>query len=283
MPAAVKVNSVTIVGVGLMGGSIGLGLRKLEPAPEVTGVCRREESLSRALATGAIDRGTLHLVQAVSEADLVIIASPVGSIGELARRAIPAMKANAVLTDVGSTKVEVVESIEEALLDRVHYVGGHPLAGSEKQGVAQARDDLYQDCTVVLTPTPRTSARALGVVGGMWQALGARVRELSPEQHDQLLAEVSHLPHLVAAELMNLVGDQALDFAAGGFRDLTRIAASGPDLWMEIYLSNAENLATLLRQFTKNLEALAGLLELKDIEHLRQRLAQAQDKRQKLG
>jgi len=278
----VKLDTVVIVGVGFIGGSIGLGLKKLKPAPRVVGVCRREDSLKKALARAAIDSDTLELEGAVAGAELVILCTPVGSIPQLARLALPHMKPDAVLTDVGSTKLEIVRSIEAMLPEGVSFVGGHPLAGSEKRGPEYAEAGLFEGRTVVLTPTERTLPGALSLVREVWRQLGAKVRELSPEQHDRILAQVSHLPHLVAAELVNLVDSSAVEFAGSGFKDLTRIAASSPEVWMDIYLSNANNISRALRGFAERLLEAVELLESEDAQHLRERLEQARQCRLKL-
>ncbi len=278
-----KLDTVVIVGVGFIGGSIGLELKKLRPAPRVLGVCRREESLKKALGRAAVDTCTLELEEAVPEADLVILCTPVGSIGKLARLALPHLKPDAVLTDVGSTKLEVVRLVEAMLPEGVGFVGGHPLAGSEKCGPEYAQEGLFEGRTVVLTPTPRTLPGALSLVKEVWRDLGAQVRELSPEEHDRILAQVSHLPHLAAAELVNLVDSSAVEFTAGGFKDLTRIAASSPEVWMDIYLSNAHNISRALRGFAGRLLEDAELLESEDTERLRQRLDEARQRRLKLG
>lgn len=277
-----KFDTVVIVGVGFIGGSIGLGLKKLTPAPRVLGVCRREESLKKALAKGLIDSGTLQLEEAVPGADLVVLATPAGSIPQLARRALPHMKPDSILTDVGSTKLEIVRSIEEMQSESIGFVGGHPLAGSEKCGPEYAQDELFQHRTVVLTPTDRTLPRALSLVTEFWQQLGAKVCQLSPQEHDRILAKVSHLPHLVAVELVNLVDSSAVELAASGFKDVTRIAASSPEVWMDICLSNANNIGEALQRFAERLVELAKLLESKDAKGLRERLEQARESRLKL-
>jgi len=273
---------VTIVGVGLIGGSIGLALKERGLAEEVTGVGRRKSSLQKALARGAVDSATLDLARGCREAEMVIFAVRVSLMARMAEAAMPHLSSGAIITDVGSTKAEIVRDIERILREDVHFVGGHPLAGSEKRGVEFARGDLFESARIILTPTKRTSRSALKKVSFLWHSLGARISHFSPEEHDRILALVSHLPHLVAVALVDAVPEEALSFAASGFKDTTRIAGSDPEIWRDIFLSNKEEVLEALKRFRQALEHKEQCLKDADPEGLFELLKKAQAKREKL-
>ncbi len=252
--------TVAIVGVGLLGGSLGLALRGRRLARRVVGVGRRQASLARAVAVGAIDEGTLDIRSGASEAELVVLATPVGPMVELARAAAEAAPQGALMTDVGSTKARVVQGIEEAVGGRVRYVGSHPMAGSEKRGVDEASASLFEGALCFLTPTPRTDPLALAAVRELWLALGARVRVLDPAEHDRLLALASHLPHVVAAALVNVMTPEALACAGAGFRDTTRVASGDPRMWADVCLHNRERLQEALAAFEQQVRTLRRIL-----------------------
>ncbi|HUT32071.1 MAG TPA: prephenate dehydrogenase [Planctomycetota bacterium] len=252
--------SVAIVGVGLIGGSLGLALRQRQLARRVVGVGRRQASLDRAVAMGAIDEGTLDIRAGVAEAELVVLATPVGVMVELARAAADAVPRGALMTDVGSTKAQLVGALEQVTGGRLRYVGSHPMAGSEKRGVDEAAPGLFAGAVCFVTPTPRTDPLALAAVGELWQAVGARVRRLDPAEHDRLLALASHLPHLVAAALVNTLSPEALACAGPGFRDTTRVASGDPRLWADVCLQNRERLLDALARFDHQARTLRRIL-----------------------
>lgn len=252
--------TVAIVGVGLIGGSLGLALRRRGLARSVVGVGRRQASLDRAVAAGAVDRATLDIRQGVSEADLVVLATPVGAMLDLARAAADAMPQGALMTDVGSTKARLVQGIEEIAGTRLQYVGSHPMAGSEKRGVEEAAAGLFDEALCFVTPTPRTAPRALAAVSELWQRVGARVRCLAPAVHDRLLAAASHLPHLVAAALVNATAPDALACAGPGFRDSTRVASGDPRMWADVCLQNREWLLEAMARLEQEVRTVRRIL-----------------------
>jgi len=252
--------TVAIVGVGLLGGSLGMALRERRLARRVVGVGRRQAALDRALALGAADEATVDLRAAVREAELVVLATPVGAMVGVAREAADAMPRSALMTDVGSTKARLVSAIEGLAGGRFRYVGAHPMAGSEKRGVDGAAAGLFDGALCFVTPTPRTDARALAAVSELWQALGARVRCLDPAEHDRLLASASHLPHLVAAALVNSTTPDALACAGPGFRDTSRVASGDPRMWADVCLQNRERILDALTRFEQQASALHRIL-----------------------
>src|ERR1700677_3907791 len=228
------INTLTIVGVGLIGGSVGLAARKRGLARVVRGLDRDSDRLKQALSLGAVDEIAVDHASAAASSDLIIVCTPVNRIvDEIALLAIHAAPAT-LLTDVGSTKSVIVESIEAELgkLKKAPlFVGSHPLAGSEKQGAEFACADLFQDRWTIITPSKNTPPRAVRRVTDFWQRLGAKVRQMKPGEHDRALAMTSHLPHLLAAALAGVLPSKWRELTASGFRDTTRIAASDPQLW----------------------------------------------------
>jgi prephenate dehydrogenase len=233
-----KIDTLTIVGVGLIGGSLGLAARRRGLAGRVLGVGRRPASLDEALRIGAIDEGSLDLAAAVQRAEVAVFCTSVDDIAPQVLAAAPGCAPGTLLTDAGSTKAAIVQAVEGRLPAGVAFVGAHPLAGSEKRGPAHARADLFQDRVTVLTPTARTDPTALERARAFWQALGCRVLVMSPEDHDQALALTSHLPHLLASALAGLLPPALSELTATGFRDGTRVAAGDPALWTGILLQN---------------------------------------------
>jgi len=278
---------VVIVGPGLIGGSLGMALRAGGLARHVVGVGHRRESLDLAVAMGAVDEATLDLPSAVPEADLVVLATSVGKICEQAGVVIPRMKRGALLTDAGSVKGAVCDAVAQALDEHpgadVRFVGGHPLAGSERRGIRAARKDLYQGAACVITPPADTDPEALAKVRAMWEAVGCRVVQVPPDLHDRLLAQISHLPHAVAACLVNAVCDEALGLAAGGFMDTTRVASGDPGLWVDICTANRGALAEALRAFAEEVKGFADALAAGDADALSARLARAKSRRDAKG
>ncbi len=270
--------SITVVGVGLLGGSLGLAVKAVDPAVRVTGVVRRPESVDEALAAGVVDAATLDLSAAVAGADLVVLCAPVGQFRALLAAVRPALKPGALVTDVGSTKAEVVRLAERALPDGV-FVGSHPMAGGERSGVAYSRDDLYTNHTCILTPTPRTAPAALARVEALWRSLRMHTVQLSPAAHDRALARVSHLPHALAALLVNLQKPAELDLAGPGFVDATRIAGGDPAMWRDIFLSNRKAMLKALDALSAEVADLRARIDASDGAGLVERLSAAQRRR----
>ncbi len=280
---------MTIAGVGLIGGSLGAAVRAAGLAGEVVGFGRSEANLRVALERGLVDRVARDPADAAGGADAIVLAAPVGACAPLAAAFRPHAGAGTLLTDVGSVKGTVVEELESAWAGVGPVVGAHPIAGSEASGAAAARADLFRGRRCILTPTPATERGALARVRALWEGVGAGVEEMPPSVHDELLARVSHLPHLVAYALAAAVGEQAsggrraLDYAGSGFRDTTRIAASPPELWRDIALANAPALGAALAEFRAALDRLERLVAARDAAGLEAALAAAWAVRRRLG
>lgn len=274
--------SIAVVGVGLLGGSLGLAAKAASPAVRIIGIGHRRSSLDEALAAGVVDETTTDVAAGVRSADLVVLCTPVGLFADLLKRLAPAVGRGAVVTDVGSTKAAVVRSAERLLAGRAAFVGSHPIAGAETRGVAYARADLYQGRTCVLTPTPRTAAGALRRVEQFWQSLGMLTVRLSPTEHDKALANLSHLPHALAALLVLVQDDAHLDLAGTGFLDTTRIAGGDPVMWRDIFLSNRQAVLRATDLLGGRLEQLRRLVDSADGAGIEGLLAEAQQRRAKL-
>jgi prephenate dehydrogenase len=254
------VKKIAIVGMGLIGGSIGMAVRKKHLAEEVMGIARRKESLEKALEKGAIDKGATETEDSFKDADLVIVALPVGVIPETIRQMVPYLKPGCIITDVGSTKKNIVDTIDSFLPERLCFIGSHPLAGSEKSGIDSARDSLFTNTTCIVTPGKHSPSGNVSRLRDFWEALETQVLIMPPGDHDLIVALTSHLPHLAAAGLVNLVEDfshkdnRILPAVASGFRDTTRIAGSSPVLWHDICMSNRKTMASVLRTYRELLE-----------------------------
>jgi prephenate dehydrogenase len=264
---AVHWKKVTLVGVGLLGGSLGLALRRRKLAGSVAGFVRRRASLRECEKVGAVDCATLDLSEAVRGSDLVVLCTPIAQMEPLTKQMLPFLKRGAIVTDVGSVKKSVVQNLSKLVATAgAHFVGSHPMAGSEKTGVAAARAELFIDAVCVVTPDRHSDRTAVRRVVGLWKSVGSRVLQMSPEAHDQLVSRSSHLPHVVAAQLANLVlgpgatKEQTL-LCANGFRDSTRIASSSPEMWRDIALANRDNLLGALDNFMAGLTTFKRILK----------------------
>ncbi len=246
---------LAVIGVGLIGGSLALALKEAGAVGEVVGIGRGQANLDKALELGVVDRVTRDPAEGVAGADLVFLATPVLSLAQVAAAVAPHLKEGAVLTDGGSVKGAVAEAVEPLLPKGVHFVPGHPIAGTEKSGAEAAFATLYRKRRCILTPTPRTDPAALELVRRVWETAGSEVVLMDVEKHDRVLAAISHLPHMVAYSLVNAVGsydryeENILEYSAGGFRDFTRIASSDPDMWRDIALTNSEAVLEMMERF----------------------------------
>ncbi len=253
---------VAIIGVGLIGGSLALAMREQGLVTEVVGVGRGVANLEKAIELGIIDSYTTDIREGVKDADLVFLAVPVLSIAKVIEMAASELKPGAIVTDGGSVKETVLEDVKKVLPEGVHFVAGHPIAGTEFSGAAAAFATLYQGKKCILTPDADTDPGALSAVRDIWESVGSIVTEMDPKTHDAILGAVSHLPHVIAYALVNTVagtdaGDRtAIDYSGGGFKDFTRIASSSPDMWKDICLMNKTAIVEVIEGFQKELEIL---------------------------
>ena len=281
----VQFRKITIIGVGLLGGSIGLAARRRRLAREVAGFIRRTASLKDCEKTGAVDYATTDLLAAVSNADLVILCTPLSQMRPRVAEMLPALKRGAIVTDVGSVKTSVVRGLESLIQKSgAHLVGSHPMAGAEKTGVLAARADLFANSVCVVTPAKKSNAAAVRKVEQFWKSLGARTLRLAPEQHDALVSRSSHLPHIVAAALANLVLAPARSefqsaVCANGFRDTTRIASGSPEMWRDIALANRKNLSRSVDAFISDLQEFQRVLNKSDAKAISRFLETAKERR----
>jgi prephenate dehydrogenase len=280
------IERLAVVGVGLLGGSVALAARAGGVAREIDGVGRSRERLEGPLRAGLVDRVSVDVAEGVAGADCVVLAATVLANERLLETVWDAVPAAALVTDVGSTKRGIVAAAERLAAKRpLAFLGSHPMAGSEKSGWEIARADLFRGATVIVTPTDATEPRAAKGVTALWEALGARVSALDPETHDRVVAAISHLPHVAAWALVDAVGrfePGALAFAARGFKDTTRIAASDPDVWREILLSNRDAIRASLTALRAALDDLERLLAAGDAAGLEALLARIKLARESL-
>ncbi|HJX17661.1 MAG TPA: prephenate dehydrogenase/arogenate dehydrogenase family protein [Acidiferrobacterales bacterium] len=256
------INKLALIGVGLIGGSLARALRDAGHVREVIGYGRGLANLQRAVELGVVDRIETSLSAAVRDADMVVLATPVGSMAEILDAIAPYLAKDAVVTDVGSVKSAIVAAARAALGEKLNgFVPGHPIAGTERTGVEASFSSLFVGRRVVLTPLPETSAEAMARVRAMWQAAGAEVVSMSVEHHDTVLAATSHLPHLLAYALVDMLAHledsrEIFAYAAGGFRDFTRIASSDPVMWRDISLANRDAIVNMLKKYRIELDGL---------------------------
>jgi len=285
-------NKIVIFGVGLIGGSVALALKKTGVAPKIVGVGRNIENLQTAINLGVIDEAEADIAKAVGDANLVLIATPVAQTQKILEAIIPHLSQSTVVTDAGSTKSDIAQYVMNASKQAKNpehflsqFVGGHPIAGAEKSGVTAAKEDLFIGKNVVLTPNEKTSLEAIKLVRELWQTTGASVSEMTAQTHDQIFAAVSHLPHLLAFALVNNLANrpnakQLFDFAASGFRDFTRIAGSSPEMWRDISLANKTALLSELEAYQAEISALQNLLKNEDSQGLQAMFEHASQARQ---
>jgi len=276
-----NIKNITILGVGLIGGSLGLALKKHNFSGNIMGLGRRLSTLEIALKKGAVDKITLDFAGAIEPADIVVISTPVELIAPMAEQVAKHAKDECIITDVGSVKRIPISIIESFLPEDLHFVGAHPMAGSEKSGAVAARADLFENAICILTPNEKTNPKAFEMIKSLWQTVGSNITIMSPAEHDFLIAAASHLPHLTACLLAQTVGDirnsagDALDFTATGFSDTTRIASGSPEMWKGIFMQNADMLIPMIEQLMANLEEFKKILADKDESQLEKILKKA--------
>jgi len=275
---------ITIIGVGLIGGSVARAIRRSQSDVQIVGFGRNTDNLDAACELGVIDRYETDLSAAIQGADLIVIASPVGEFSTLMSNIGQHLEDTTIITDVGSVKQSVIDA-SEALGDKQkNFVPGHPIAGTEKSGVEASFAELFDDRVVLLTPTEQTDASATDDVKVLWEMMGASVTLMDASHHDQVLAATSHLPHILAYALVDSLArneshDEIFNFAAGGFRDFTRIASSSPDMWKDICLGNKKAVLEVMDNFMNDLSTLRLVIENQDAETLLKIFANAKQAR----
>ena len=281
-------DQITFVGIGLINGSLARDVRRLGLARKLVGVSRRRSTLEQARSLGLVDEATTDAAAAVHGADLVVLGVPVGVCGEAARAMAPGLQSKTIVTDVGSVKDSVVANVTEHI-DIRRFVPGHPVAGTEKSGPAAAVDRLFQGRWCILTPSTQTDPEALHRVGDLWRAVGCRVEHMNAEHHDRVLAVTSHLPHLLAFNMVNtadglegVLKTEVLKYAAGGFTDFTRIAASDPVMWRDVFLHNTPAVLEVLGHYIEDLFAMQRAIRWDDLNSLFDRIESARSIRREV-
>ena len=261
-------NKITIIGVGLIGGSLALALKKKKPNSKIIGI-DKQEIIEKAIARGAIDEGTVNLEEGIKEADIIIIATPVKTILDILTQINPFLKKGCIVTDTGSTKRQIVEKANEVLSKDIFFIGGHPMAGSEKYGIESVNPHLFQDKTYILTPTKKSNLIAIEKIFSLIKMIGANRLILDPLEHDRIVAAVSHLPQIMAVSLMSMVNELAqkennnnyFKAVGDGFKDVTRIASSPYKIWEDICDTNQENILEMIQEFRNYLGVMEGKLK----------------------
>ncbi len=276
-PSHVASGTLAVVGPGLIGASIGLAALERGVVRQVVGIGRGQAGLQEALERGAISRGVLDLAAGVAQADLVIVCTPVDAIPAAVVQALRACRPGAVVSDAGSVKVDIVRRVaqDRGADFRASFVGAHPVAGSDRQGAKHARANLFVDRAVVITPDEHSPPVAVAKLSEFWRSLGARVVEMSPDEHDAALAVTSHLPHLVAAAIAGSTPERYVTLTAGGWHDTTRVARGDPALWRQILLANREHVLAALGPFNAWLAELSAAVESQDTAALERLLAES--------
>lgn len=282
------IQRLCVIGVGLIGGSLALALRRADAVGEIVGAGRDEAHLRRAVELGIIDRYNGDPARAVEGADMIVLAVPLGAMGAVCSVIRARLSAHAILTDVGSAKQSVVDAVHAVFGELpARFVPGHPIAGTERSGVEAGFADLFRERRVILTPLPETAPEAVRKVKDMWRRVGAAVEEMKIADHDRVLAATSHLPHMLAFALVDSLarmGDRedVFRFAAGGFRDFTRIASSDPVMWRDVCLANADALLAMMNRYRDDLGVIEEAVRKRDSERLLQIFTRAKSARDAL-
>ena len=281
------IERLCVIGVGLIGGSVARGAREQGGAKRIVGIDLDRSNLEKALALGVVDRGAEDMASGTEGADLVMIAVPVGAVERVLGELRPIWSEHTVYTDAGSTKCSVIAAAER-MFGTVppNFVPGHPIAGAELSGVEASRPDLYAGKRVILTPLESTDSGAVAQVEALWHCLGAKLSHMDPRHHDQVLAATSHLPHVLAFALTEMLGrkdeqQEIFQYAAGGFRDFTRIASSDPGMWLDICLANGREIVPLIDELREALKRAADLIRSGSSAELYALFAEARDARQR--
>ena len=281
-------NHIAIIGLGLIGGSLAQVVRNKKLAQRVTALGRNPERLQKARQLGLVDDYAVEFDRGLADVDLVVIATPVGIIVELAQAVAPHLKPGTIITDVGSVKAAIVAALESQLPGNITFIGGHPIAGTENSGFEASFPELFENRICVVTPTASTDQNALEKVRNLWTAAGSSVVSMDVDTHDKIFAAISHLPHMVAFSLVNAVvnmkdyAQNSLQYSAGGFRDFTRIAASDPIMWRDIALLNRDNLLAALDYFVRAIEDVKEAINAGDGKKLEALFQSSRDARRRI-
>ncbi|MEP2942549.1 MAG: prephenate/arogenate dehydrogenase family protein [Hyphomicrobiales bacterium] len=282
-------NKLTLIGIGLIGSSIAHACRRANLVDEITITTRREETLAEARRLNLGDHYTLDISEAVRDADLVIACIPVGACEAVAKEIGPHLKSGAIISDVGSVKRSVINQMQPHLPDTVHFIPGHPIAGTEYSGPASGFASLFDDRWCILTPIEATNRGALDQLISFWQALGSNVDVMDADHHDLVLATTSHLPHLIAynivgtaADLEDVTQSEVIKYSASGFRDFTRIASSDPTMWRDVFLHNKEAVLEMLSRFSEDLSSLQRAIRWEDGDKLFELFSRTRDIRRSI-
>lgn len=270
---------ITIIGVGLIGGSIGLAAKRHKLAAQIIGVTAHKDSIREALKRKAIDFGTLDLKKSVINSDMVILAVPVDKVVSALKEALPNLKKDCIVMDVASVKGRIVKDAEKIVSRKARFVGTHPMAGSERRGVSRAASGLFNGAPCIITKTGKTDKAALRTVKNFWKKLGSKTYELSPEEHDRRVSSISHLPHAAAAALCLTADKSSLKFASSGFGGATRIASGDPNLWSAILTDNSAAACADIKRYSRQLEIIGRLIKAKDMPKLKAVLSKAKKTR----
>jgi prephenate dehydrogenase len=274
-----SVDKITVIGLGLIGGSLCRAIKKYGAAKEIIGFDIDAEVRSYAEQNGIVDSCLENLKQN-NDSQLVIVATYVDKISETVKEILPYLDKGCVITDVGSVKAPVIKSVESFINNDFHFVGSHPIAGSEKPGIKNSDPDLFNGSNTIVTPTDKSSKESVEKVSAFWSAVGSNVLTMNPELHDNIFAYVSHLPHVAAYTLMNTVSSSDIEnifsFSGGGLKDYTRIASSSPEMWKTIFMQNKESVLESIKNFKNNLELIESAIERDDLNKLQSLLENAQ-------
>ncbi len=279
---------IAIIGAGMMGTSLGLAIKKKGLCGKIIGIDRNFDNLKTARALSAIDSYTDCLKDGITEAVLVIFATPVLATFEIAKRIVYAVRKDAIITDIGSTKGEIVNKMTELFRGHSNYIGSHPVTGTEKSGAINAVDGLYENKKCIITPTDRTEQFAVEAITRFWESLGSDVIVMDPYEHDRVMAMVSHLPHIIAYALIGCImehqntGDAIIKYAGGGLKDYTRIAGSDPVMWKDIFVTNSKEILNSIDRFSRTIESLSRMIREKDTKGIREFLESVRDVRRQI-
>jgi prephenate dehydrogenase len=275
-------NTITVIAPGLLGGSILKTMRRKSPETKLKVFARREETRLSLHEGKLADEVHAKLEDSVIDSDLIILCTPIQVMAEVTKQILPVLKHGTIVTDVGSVKAPVNAALAPLLKDKAYWIGSHPMAGSENSGIEAARDNLFEKALTVLTPTPDANGEALNKLRVFWELLGCKTLSLTPEVHDSYVAQISHLPHLMAAVLVNSVSADSLQIIGPGFRDTSRVAAGPADMWVDILKANSKEVVTALKKFIAEAQNTLSALEHGNNEELLKQLTAASKRRRRL-